>query len=92
MIQTGNRSACQGLAQELNVVPLDILDHHDLHLVEEVDGEVGECIPQDGFLDEEDVAACLLDLLHDVEDVGPLFLEDTVHSGVVGYNNLQEIY
>ena len=46
------------------------------------------CIPEDGLLDEQDVAARLLDLLHQVEDVGPLLPQDPVHLGVVRHHDL----
>lgn len=36
------------LADELNVLPLDVLHHHDLHLVEEMQGKVTQSIPVGG--------------------------------------------
>lgn len=36
------------LADELNVLPLNVLHHHDLHLVEEVQGKVTQGIPVGG--------------------------------------------
>lgn len=33
------------LADELNLLSLDLLDDHDLHLVEEVQGEITKRIP-----------------------------------------------
>ena len=34
------------LADELNVLPLDLLDHHDLHLVQEVEGQIAQSISE----------------------------------------------
>lgn len=41
------------------------------------------CIPEDGFLDEQHVAASLLNLFHQVQDVSALLSQHTVHLGVV---------
>ena len=89
MVEAGNRPAGQGFAEEFHVLALDVLHHHDLHLVEEVDGQVGECVPEDRLLDEKDVTAGLLDLLDDVEDVGSLLLQDSIHHGIVRDNHLK---
>ena len=57
-----------------------------IHVEESLEAAVDSCFllsPEDRLLDEEDIAARLLDLLADVEDVLSLFSEDTVHLGVV---------
>jgi len=53
-----------------------------------VEGEVVDCVTEDGFLDEEDVAFCLLDFLNHIEEVGSLFFEDLIHLSVVVHNDL----
>merc|ERR1719336_715125 len=77
-----------GLTQEVHVFPFDVLYHHDLHLVEEVDSQVGEAVSEDGLLDEENVAASLLHLLHNVEDIGALLTKNSIHGGVVRHHHL----
>jgi len=34
------------LTDELDLLPLDLLHHHDLHLVEEVQGEVAQSVSE----------------------------------------------
>ncbi len=53
-----------------------------------MEGEVVDCVSQDGFLYEEDVAFCFFDLLDQVEKVGPFFFKDFVHLSVVVYDDL----
>ena len=91
MIQAGNGSAAEGLAEELHLLPVDILHHHYLHFVEEVNCEIGQGVAKDRLLNEKNVATSLLDLLHDVEDVGPLLLQYSVHGSVIGNDNLHNI-
>lgn len=45
-------------------------------------------LPEDGLLDEQDVAARLLDLFDQVEDVGTLLAQHTVHLGIVRHHYL----
>ena len=75
--------SCPYLANELYLLPFYILHHHDLHLGEEVEGEVRHGVSEDRLLDEQHVTSGLLDLLHDVQDVLPLLLQHSVHLTVV---------
>ena len=52
---------------------LDVLHHHDLHLVKEVDGQEEETIAQDGLLDEQHIATGIL--------------EHPVHGSIVGHHH-----
>ena len=57
------------LGDELDVLPLDVLDDEDLHLREEVERELVDGVAQDRLLDQQHVAARLGDLLAHVENV-----------------------
>ena len=50
--------------------------------------EVVDGVSEDGFLDEEDVAFCLLDLFDEVQEVFAFFFEDFIHLSVVVYDYL----
>jgi len=84
-VDIGDRFAAGGFADELYLVALDIFDAKDVEFGEEVEGEFVDCVAEDGFLDEEDVAFCLFDLLDHVEEVCSLFFENFVHLAVVVY-------
>ena len=75
-------------ANVVDIVALNVLDHVDLHLVEKVQRLVAHGLAQDALLDEEDVAARLLDLLAHVHNVVALLLEHAVHLRVVRDNHL----
>lgn len=76
------------LCNEVDLVPLNVLDDHDLELGEEVQGQVGDGVSEDGLLDKEDVAAGLLDSLAQVEEVLSLLFEDLVHLSVIVHDDL----
>mmetsp|Transcript_33852 Transcript_33852/g.74291 ORF Transcript_33852/g.74291 Transcript_33852/m.74291 type:complete len:275 (+) Transcript_33852:605-1429(+) len=78
-VGVGDGHTAARLADELNVVALNVLDHQDLHLGQKVERELVHRVAQDGLLDEDDVCAALLDLLAQVEDVLALLFEDAVH-------------
>lgn len=82
-VDVGDWFTAGGLANELDLVSLDILDGQDVELCEEMEGKVVDGVSEDGFLDEDDVTLGLLDLLANVEEVCALFLQDLVHLAVV---------
>jgi hypothetical protein len=68
-VDVGDGLAAQRARDELNVVALHVRDHHHVHLGQKVQGEVVVGVAQDGLLDEQHVAARLLDLLALAQDV-----------------------
>lgn len=48
----------------------------------------GMNVPQDGLLNEQHIAPSLLDLLHQVQDVGSLLTQHSVHLGIIRNNDL----
>lgn len=86
MVEACDRAAAEGFANELDVFTLDVSHYHDFDFVKEVDGEVGDGVAEDRFLDEQDVAAGFFYLFDYVEDVGAFFFEDAVHCGVIGHD------
>mmetsp|Transcript_4094 Transcript_4094/g.11962 ORF Transcript_4094/g.11962 Transcript_4094/m.11962 type:complete len:408 (+) Transcript_4094:510-1733(+) len=73
----------QHLGNKLNVIALNVPHYKDLGLRAEVQGQVSSCIPQDGLLDQQDVAAGLGNLLHHLGKDGALLPQEPVHGGVV---------
>ena len=49
-----------------------------------------DLLPQNRFLDEQNVAARLLDLFHDVKNILAFLSQYTVHLCIVWYNDLQQ--
>lgn len=78
MVQGCDWPTSQALADKLNVLPLDVLDDHNLNFVQEVEREVGNGVPQNRLLHQQNVAAGLFNLLHDVQNVRPFFLQDSI--------------
>ena len=79
MIEAGGWCAAKSLGHELDLVSLNVLNHHDLQLGQEMKGHVADCVPQDRLLDQQDVASGRLDLFANVEDVLPLLTKNSVH-------------
>lgn len=88
MIQRSDWSAAQSLADEGNIFSLDIFDDHAFDFVQEVDSEIADSVSEDGLLYEKNVAATLLDLFDNVENVGSFFLKYSVHCGVIRNNDV----
>jgi len=82
-VNVGDGLAPKRFGQERDLVTLDVLDDEDLELGEEVQRDVVDGVAQDRLLDEQDVAAPLLDLLAELKNVSALLLDDLVHLPVV---------
>lgn len=82
-----NRLAPKTLAQELNLVTLDVLNHKDVQLLEEAESSLVDSISENRLLEQKDVAVGLLDLFEDVEQVLTTFLDDFVHLSVIVDND-----
>lgn len=95
------------LGIELDVVSLDVLDDHNLHLRQEVQRQFAHCVseiikfnfllifkicrkmsPENALLNEQDVAAGILDLLAELQQIRSLLLQGTVHLRVVRNDHL----
>jgi hypothetical protein len=71
------------LANEFDIITLDILDDHDLHFGQKVKSQLVDGVSQNALLDQQDIAVGSLDLLDNVQNVLTLLLEDTVHLSVI---------
>mmetsp|Transcript_1502 Transcript_1502/g.3826 ORF Transcript_1502/g.3826 Transcript_1502/m.3826 type:complete len:487 (+) Transcript_1502:210-1670(+) len=83
-----DREAATRLADELNLVALDVFDHEDFHLGEEMERELVHRVAKDRFLDEQHVAPRLGNLLAQVKNVFALLLQDTIHLVVVRHHDV----
>eukprot|EP01137_Pigoraptor_chileana_P023696 Opistho-2@90426 len=82
-----NWLASNRLADELNLVTLNLGDDHNLHLCQEVEGKVVDGVAENRLLHKEHVAAGLLDLLHKLQNVLALLAENAVHLRIVTDNH-----
>mmetsp|Transcript_22466 Transcript_22466/g.48380 ORF Transcript_22466/g.48380 Transcript_22466/m.48380 type:complete len:217 (-) Transcript_22466:500-1150(-) len=83
-----HRRASQGAADELDVGALDVRDHQDPHLGQEVQAQLVVRVAEDALLDEDYVGAALFYLFAHVEDVLPLVAQDAIHGGVVAHDDV----
>jgi len=88
LINMGDGDSVDSLADEVNIVTLDVLDDHNALLGEEMEGKFVDGVSKDRLLDHEDIASRGNNLLDEVNDVLLLLLKDTVHGGVVVHNNV----
>ncbi len=77
-------AACSHLANVLHVVALDVADHGDAQLLQKVQRQVVDGVPQNALLHEQQVAAGLFDLLAQLQNVLALLPQDLVHLVVLG--------
>ena len=75
--------APETLRQEFNLVTLNVLHDEDIEALEEGERDVVDGIAKDRFLNEENIAVRLLDLLTHVQQVLPALLDDLVHLPIV---------
>ena len=88
LINVGNRRSVDSLGDEINVIAIDVLDHHNLLLGEEMESKVVNGLSQHALLEKEYVGAGLDNFFDDSKDVLTLFLNDSIHSSIVTDNNV----
>ena len=88
LVDMGDGSGTNSLADEINLVTINILDDHDLLLGEEVEGQVADGLSEDALLEEEHVGAGGDDLFDNSENVLAFLLNDSVHSLIVADDNV----
>jgi hypothetical protein len=88
LVWVGNWDGVDGSADEVNLVAVDVLDHHDLLLGQEVESQVRDGLAENTLLEEQNVGSTVYDLLNQSQDVLSLFLEETVDSGVVVHDDV----
>ena len=89
LVNVGNRGRVDGLADEFNVVTLDVLDYHNLFLGEEVKSEVADGLTKHTLLQKEHVGSRSDDFLDDSKNVLALLADDSVHGLVVADDNIR---
>ena len=88
LVDVGNRGSSDSSRDEINLLSVDVLDDHDVFLGEEMESEVGDGLSENRLLKQKHVGTGGKDLLHELENVLSLFLEESIHSSVVVYNNV----
>lgn len=76
------------LANEFYFVALNILDAKNIQLSEEMQGKVVDGISENRFLNKQDIALGLLDLLAHVQQVSSFLLQNLIHLAVVVNDDL----
>ena len=71
MVDGGDGLTSETLAVKVDVFSFDVDNGEDLHFGQEVDRHVVDGFAKDRLLDDKDVAARLLNLLHQVQNVCP---------------------
>lgn len=83
LVDVGDRGGIDSLRDEVNLVAIDVLDHHDLLLGEEMECQIIDGLTKNALLEKKHVGARLDDLLDDSKDVLTLFLDDSIHGSIV---------
>lgn len=78
LVNMGHRDASYGFANEFNLVALDVLDDHYSFFGQKVQRQVGDGIPQDGLLHQENIGSRLHNLIDQSRDVLAFFLHDSI--------------
>ena len=88
VVDVGDSSALDGSADEVDLASINVLDDHNLHFGEEVEGKLRNCLTEDALLEQQNICARFLNLLAQVDNVFLLFFEETVHGSVIMNNNI----
>jgi len=88
LVNVSNGGSVNSSADEIDVVSVDVLDDHNALLGKEMEGQIGNGVSEDGFLEEEHVDSGGDDFLYECDDVLTFFLKESVHSGVVSDNDV----
>mmetsp|Transcript_30051 Transcript_30051/g.103833 ORF Transcript_30051/g.103833 Transcript_30051/m.103833 type:complete len:565 (-) Transcript_30051:9-1703(-) len=88
VVDVGHGQQAQRVGDEFDLAALDVRDAHDAHLGQEMQREVVVRVAKDRFLDEQNVAPRLFDLLAEAEDVLALLAQEAVHGRVIRNDNI----
>ena len=89
LIDVGDGGGADGLANELNVATIDVLDDHNLLLGEEMEGQVTDSLSEHALLEKENIGTRLNDLLDDAKNVLTFLANDSVHCLVVADDDVR---
>lgn len=78
-----DRFASQTFWEEFDLVAFHILDNKDIQALEIVKRQIIDCVTENRFLDQKNIAVRLFDLLAQIEDVLATFLQHFVHKTVI---------